>query len=227
MKLLAVEPLAVADVKLVRFTRIRDERGSFAETLRPAQVASQLTGATAASFALAQLNESTSVRGVVRGLHVQSRPYQGKLVRAVTGAFLDVALDIRRGSPSFGCAVVAELREDAASDEGHWVWVPPGFAHGLVFDRQAGTAEYLCTTEWSPEREGSIHIASPEIDWSRADSALAQRVRNALGEGPLLSPKDAAAPTLATWQSQHHAAEFVYDPAAPFACRAATAADFP
>ncbi len=111
-----------------------------------------------------QDNESCSVRGVVRGLHYQRPPFaQSKLVRCVRGAVLDVAVDIRRGSPTFGRHVAVELTE-----ENHWqLFIPKGFAHGFAVLSERAVFQYKCDEFYHPEAEAGISISDQSlgIDW--------------------------------------------------------------
>lgn len=116
-----------------------------------------------------QDNESRSSRGVVRGLHFQKPPFaQSKLVRVVSGAVLDVAVDIRRGSPTFGRHVAVEL-----SGENHrQVFIPRGFAHGFSVLTESVVFQYKCDNYYSPESEGALAWDDPDlgIDWKIAPS---------------------------------------------------------
>ncbi len=154
----------------------RDDRGWFMETFN-ADVFREHD--LPAEFA--QDNHSNSRRGVVRGLHYQLDPPQGKLVRCVRGAIFDVAVDIRRGSPSFGQWTGVEL----TSENRLMLWIPPRFAHGFSVLSEEAEVVYKCTTLWHPASDRSLLWNDPAlaIDW---------RVSN-----PLVAPKDAAALPLA------------------------------
>ena len=111
-----------------------------------------------------QDNESMSTRGVMRGLHFQRPPYtQSKLVRCVKGRVLDVAVDIRKGSPTYGKHVAVELSEDNHRQ----FFVPRGFAHGFAVLSDVAVFQYKCDNYYHPEADGGISIAdeSLEIDW--------------------------------------------------------------
>ena len=124
-----------------------------------------------------QDNHSRSAKGVLRGLHYQIQQPQGKLVRVVRGAVLDVAVDIRKSSPTFGQWVAEELSEDNHRQ----LWVPPGFAHGFVVLSDMAEFLYKTTDYYAPQFERSIAWNDPAlaIDW---------RLQ---GAQPLLSAKDA------------------------------------
>ena len=121
-----------------------------------------------------QDNESMSQKGVVRGLHYQSPPFaQGKLVRVMQGAVLDVAVDIRKASPTYGEWVAVELTQD-----NKWMyWIPPGFAHGFAALEDNTVFFYKCTNVYSSESEGSIRWNDPtlNIDWNVENPILKDR----------------------------------------------------
>lgn len=154
----------------------RDDRGFFLETYHREKYRQ---GGLDADFV--QDNHSRSVARTLRGLHTQLRRPQGKLVRAVRGEIFDVAVDIRRGSPTFGRWVGERLSED----DFRQLWVPPGFAHGFCVLSEIAEVEYKCTALYHRDDELSIAWDDPEIgiEWPVAE--------------PILSPKDAAAARLA------------------------------
>ena len=153
-----------------------DARGWFMETFHAAKFRELGLPDT-----WAQDNQSYSTHGVLRGLHDQVHEPQGKLVRCGRGRILDVAVDIRRGSPTFGKWTSAEL-----SDENrHMLYIPPKFAHGFAVLSQDAEVLYKCTTLWHPASDRSLL-------WN--DPALAINWRL---ESPSISPKDAAAKPLA------------------------------
>ncbi len=122
-----------------------------------------------------QDNQSLSHRGVLRGLHFQSPPFaQGKLVRVITGAVLDVAVDIRKNSPTYGEHVTIELTEENKT----MFYIPPGFAHGFATLRDNTIFSYKCTQTYHKESEGTVlwNDSDLKIDWQL--------------ENPLLSDKD-------------------------------------
>lgn len=137
-----------------------DERGYFFEAFNSRRF-EELTGIRTA---FVQDNESRSARGVVRGLHFQLPPHaQSKLIRVVRGRIIDVAVDIRRGSPTFGRHVAVEL-----SDENHrQLFIPRGFAHGFSVLEGDAIVEYKCDNYYTPEAEGAIRWDDPElaINW--------------------------------------------------------------
>lgn len=136
-----------------------DHRGYFFESFSERDFAAQVR-----QVKFVQDNESKSGYGVLRGLHFQKSPYaQGKLTRVVKGAVLDVAVDIRRGSPTFGKHVAVEL-----SEENHrQLFIPRGFAHGFVVLADEVIFQYKCDNFYAPEYEGAIAWDDPDlgIDW--------------------------------------------------------------
>lgn len=142
-----------------------DHRGFFAELFREGELSRAGVGAR-----FVQANMSRSRRGVVRGLHYQLRPAeQGKLVTVVQGRVLDVAVDIRRGSPWYGEHEAVELSADPPT----LLWIPPGFAHGFQALEDA-TVIYLVTKEYSPRHERCIAWDDPElgVEWPLKREAI-------------------------------------------------------
>lgn len=175
--MLEVRSLAIPDVKMVRSKRFSDARGYFCETFRRSAFAEE-----GISHDFIQDNQSCSEQvGTVRGLHFQRPPFaQAKLVRVLRGAILDVVLDLRRRSPTFGKHVSVKL--DSESDE--QLLVPKGFAHGFCTLEPQTTVFYKVDEVYSPDHDGGVYWADPElgIEWPvRASEAR-------------LSPKDRALP---------------------------------
>ncbi len=171
--------LAIPEVVLLDPKIFGDDRGFFYESFNAARFR-ELTGV---DLAFVQDNHSRSARGVLRGLHYQLPPRaQGKLVRVVAGEVFDVAVDVRRSSPSFGRWV----GEILSADNKRQLWIPPGFAHGFVVLSERADFLYKTTDTYSPADERAVIWNDPDIGiaWPCADA-------------PLLSGKDAAAPRLA------------------------------
>ncbi|MAW61617.1 MAG: dTDP-4-dehydrorhamnose 3,5-epimerase [Planctomycetes bacterium] len=168
-----------------------DERGFFFESFQAERFA-ELTGFQG-SFV--QDNHSRSRRGVLRGLHLQLAPHaQGKLVRVIAGSILDVAVDVRPDSPSFRQHVAVEL----SAENRRQLWVPPGLAHGFRVLSEDAEVLYKTTDVWAPALERSIRWDDPElaVDWGGQP-----------GEEPILSEKDAAAPSFAEYLAERAAAQ--------------------
>ncbi len=143
-----------------------DERGYFFESFSKREFDTQVRPVD-----FVQDNESRSCYGVLRGLHYQLPPFaQSKLVRVVNGRILDVAVDIRRGSPTFGRHVAVEL----TADNHRQLFVPRGFAHGFSVLSDEAVVQYKCDNYYSPQHEGSIAFDDPQlaIEWLLAASDL-------------------------------------------------------
>lgn len=150
-----VHPTVLPDVLLFEPKIFGDARGFFFESFnaRAFQAASGLTPE------FVQDNHSRSARGVLRGLHYQIQQTQGKLVRVVAGAVFDVAVDIRKSSPSFGKWLGVEL----SADNKKMLWVPPGFAHGFLVLSEDAEFLYKTTDYYAPQFERSIAWNDPDI----------------------------------------------------------------
>lgn len=170
------ERLEIPEVILIEPKVFSDERGFFMETYKYSNFA-----AFGIKERFVQDNHSRSVKGVLRGLHYQRPPKaQGKLVRVLVGEIFDVAVDIRKGSPTYGKWVGVML-----SAENRWMlYIPPGFAHGFCVLSEEAEVTYKVTEEYSPEHDAGIIWNDPEIgiDWPV--------------EQPILSAKDAGLPPL-------------------------------
>jgi dTDP-4-dehydrorhamnose 3,5-epimerase len=207
VKIISVEKLPIPDVVALRFARFPDDRGYFSESFRASDVERAAPGLAGARFI--QANESFSKKGVARGLHFQWDPPQGKLVRTVRGRMIDLALDIRKGSPTAGRVVARDMPRREGDAEGEWIWLPPGFAHGVVFLEDT-TIEYLCTAEWNPSGEGGISPLAEDLDWSLCDPAAGELARRALAAGPLMSDKDRRGPSFKGWMADPRSAAFAW-----------------
>jgi dTDP-4-dehydrorhamnose 3,5-epimerase len=209
MKILSIASTALPDVKIIRFARFRDERGYFTEPFRRSDFFNRPELAALAGQEFVQVNESLSRPGVIRGLHFQWEPLMGKLVRTLTGRMVDIALDIRIGSPSLGKAVLVDLPAARESEEAEWIWLPPGFAHGNYFPQET-CIEYLCTGEYSPGHEAGISPFDAGIDWSLCDPALLAEFKLLRENRPLVSAKDADGLRLKEWLSDRRANQFIF-----------------
>ncbi|MFZ2739412.1 MAG: dTDP-4-dehydrorhamnose 3,5-epimerase [Burkholderiaceae bacterium] len=175
-----VTATAIADVLLIEPKVFGDARGFFFESFNQ-RAFNQATGL---SLAFVQDNHSRSAQGVLRGLHYQTQQAQGKLVRVVRGSVFDVAVDIRKNSPSFGRWVGMELSERNQRQ----LWVPPGLAHGFLVTSETADFLYKTTDYYAPEFERCIAWNDPDlaISWPLA------------GLAPQLSAKDQAGVLLAS-----------------------------
>ena len=159
-------------VKIIQPRVFGDDRGFFMETFR-ASIMDELTGGRP----FVQDNHSKSKQGILRGLHYQMQQTQGKLVRVVQGEVYDVAVDLRKGSPTFGQWVGEVL----SAENKKQLWVPEGFAHGFYVMSESAEFVYKCTDYYAPEFDRSLL-------WDDQDIAIEWPLVN--GEPPLLSDKD-------------------------------------
>ena len=175
-----VIPTAIPGLLIIEPRVFGDARGFFYESFNQ----QAFDAATGTSLQFVQDNHSRSSRGVLRGLHYQLAPRaQGKLVRVVRGAVFDVAVDIRRSSPTFGNWTGVVLNEDNQ----HQLWIPPGFAHGFLVLSESADFLYKTTDYYSPEQERCIAWDDPMIGVAWPDAGLA----------PQLSVKDQQGKALA------------------------------
>jgi dTDP-4-dehydrorhamnose 3,5-epimerase len=167
-----VRPTAIPDVVLIEPKIFRDERGFLLEAWHAGRYAS-----AGLSFTFVQDNHSRSMGGVLRGLHYQLGPPQGKLIRVASGEVFDVAVDLRRSSSTFGQWVGERL----SAESQHQLWIPPGFAHGFYVLSESADVLYKCTTFYAPAEERTLRWDDPAvgIEWP-------------LRGPPVLSAKDRA-----------------------------------
>ncbi len=173
-----VTKTAITDVLMLEPKVFGDARGFFYESFN----AKDFAKSTGLDVSFVQDNHSKSAKGVLRGLHYQIQHAQGKLVRVVQGEVFDVAVDLRRTSPTFGQWVGVHL----SADNHRQLWVPPGFAHGFVVLSDSAEFLYKTTDYWYPEHERSLLWNDPAIG-----------IHWPLDGPPLLAAKDAAGKLLA------------------------------
>lgn len=175
-----IKDTLIPDVKIIEPKVFGDSRGEFSEVVRAGDFFDLSGGKT-----IVQVNQSVSSRGVLRGLHCQMKHPQGKLVRVVFGEVFDVAVDLRRNSPTFGKSVSVILSADNHSI----FWIPEGFAHGFYVLSEKACMVYGCTDYYDPASEQTVMWNDGELDiaWPI--------MRNDRGEmiEPLVSAKDAGA----------------------------------
>ena len=198
MKILEVKSLAIPDVKVIRYGRFVDSRGFFCEHYRKSDFAVIADTGFPRDAEFIQCNESWSKAGTVRGLHLQWNPYMGKLVRTLWGRMVDIVLDVRRNSPTFGKAVCYDMPAPKGSDFGEWIWVPVGFAHGNYYPEES-QIEYFCTGQYSPGCEAGISPFASDIDWSLCSRELKNELDAIIANNPLMTDKDINGFTLAKW----------------------------
>ena len=173
--------LRIPEIILVTPTYFADERGAFVETYKYSEF---LRGGITEQFV--QDNQSLSKRNVIRGLHFQKQPQaQGKLVRCLKGKIFDVAVDLRKSSPTYATWVGFEL----SSENSAMLYIPPAFAHGFVALSEDAVVSYKCTKEYSKELDTGICWNDPTINirWPGEDFIVSRKDRHL----PLLNDSDA------------------------------------
>lgn len=180
-KIMEIIKTSIEGLLIIKPDVFRDERGYFFESYNKERFAKE--GLT---MDFVQDNESKSAKGVLRGLHFQKPPYtQGKLVRVVKGSVMDVAVDLRKDSPTYGKWESVILSEDNKLQ----FWIPEGFAHGFVTLEDETVFNYKCTNIYNKESEGSLLWNDPDIniDWNI--------------ENPILSEKDKISPLFKNFET--------------------------
>jgi dTDP-4-dehydrorhamnose 3,5-epimerase len=172
------EPTAIPEVILIRPDVFSDSRGYFFESWQLKKFA-----AAGLDLTFVQENNIQSSRHTLRGLHYQVEQAQGKLVRVVRGTVFDVAVDLRESSPTFARWIGVVL----SGETPNMLWVPPGFAHGVLVLSDSADFHYCCTDFWSAPHERAIHWKDPDLNISWPLPS---------GVSPVLSAKDAAADRL-------------------------------
>ena len=172
-----VEKTPIEGVLLVKPKVFGDKRGFFVETWQTKRYEE-----AGINLPFVQDNYSMSTKGILRGLHFQKKHPQGKLVMVSQGEVFDVAVDLRKNSPTFGQWFGSLL----TAENQHQLWVPPGMAHGFVVLSETAHFHYKCTDYYHPEDEGSIRWNDPEVD-----------VKWPISFEPVVSEKDAKAPFFA------------------------------
>jgi len=169
-----ISPTRIPDVWVFAPKVFGDDRGYFLETFRSSYFRER-----GIEMEFVQDNQSKSAQGILRGLHYQREFPQGKLVRVLSGEVFDVAVDIRRSSPTFGQWVGEML----SADNKKQLWVPPGFAHGFYVTSESAEIAYKCTEYYHPEDDHSLQWNDPGIgiDWPLVtpDPVLSDKDRNA------------------------------------------------
>ena len=207
MKVLSVRKLAIEAIHVIRFARFCDHRGYFTEQYRKSDFDEHPDLACLHDTPFVQANESFSRAGTLRGLHFQWNPYMGKLVRTIQGRMIDLVLDIRKGSPTFGKIIGHDMPATAADDAAEWIWVPPGFAHGNFFTEDT-TIEYFCSGQYSPGCEAGISPLAEDIDWSLCDPALRQLFQEFVAGDLKITDKDRDGFSLAAWVKDERSENF-------------------
>jgi len=133
----------------------------------------------------------------------------GKLVRTLHGHMVDVVLDIRKRSPTFGKAIAYDMPSEGSEEFNEWIWVPPGFAHGNTFLVDT-SIEYLCSGQYSPGNEAGISPLAEDIDWSLCDPSLRETFHDIASNSALMTDKDRNGFTVSAWERDERSGNFVY-----------------
>lgn len=210
MKITEVIDLAIPDVKVIRFARFPDHRGYFSEQYRFSDFETGEQTPFMRGVRFVQANESFSRAGTIRGLHFQWNPYMGKLVRTIRGHMIDVVLDVRKGSPTYGKIIAHDMPVHGDEAYAEWIWVPPGFAHGNTFTEDT-VIEYFCSGEYSPGNEAGVSPVANDLDWSLCIPELANQFQTIASSTTLMTDKDRNSFSLAGWTADPRSENFRYD----------------
>ncbi|MDR3134568.1 MAG: dTDP-4-dehydrorhamnose 3,5-epimerase family protein [Deltaproteobacteria bacterium] len=198
MKIVEVKDLPLAGAKLVFFARIKDNRGYFTEIYRKSDFLDLAKSLDLEDFDFQQANESRSSAGVIRGFHFQYDPPLGKLIRLLYGRGVDMALDVRPNSLTFGQVIMVDMVVEPDSATGQWIWLPPGLAHGNFYLADSAI-EYFCNAPYNPDGEVGISPVDPDLDLSLCQGGLRKAFQDLLAKGPILSDKDKNGLSLRSW----------------------------
>jgi dTDP-4-dehydrorhamnose 3,5-epimerase len=209
MKILSVTSLAIPEIKVIRFARFRDMRGYSTEIFRKSDLFSHPGLPEMRCTSFVQVNQSYSNKKVIRGIHSQWNPFMGKLVRTVTGHMVDLALDIRKGSPSYGKIIAYDMPSSQENSYDEWIWVPAGFSHGNYF-KEDTLIEYFCTGEYNEGCQTGISPYATDLDWSLCDKSLKKEFDGFLA-GAIIAEKDRNGLSLEAWTKDKKSENFLYE----------------
>lgn len=210
MKILEVKTLAIPEIKVIKYARFPDERGYFTEVFNKKDFLSHPEIQPLNISEFVQCNESSSKKGALRGLHAQWNPYMGKLVRTLYGHMIDIVVDIRVNSPTFGKVVAYDMPADRNSNNAEWIWVPVGFVHGNFY-LEDSAIEYFCTGSYNPECEVDISPFSSDLDWSICDPQLKSWFDALKKDEVYVSNKDKTGLNISDWQKNPNSKNFMYN----------------
>lgn len=209
MRIQEITHARIPEIKIISFARFCDNRGYFTEPMRKSDFVA--AGLCSTSVEWVQINESFSKQSTIRGLHFQWNPYMGKLVRTISGHMVDLILDIRKDSPTFGKIIAYDMPENKNKATDEWIWIPPGFAHGNFFLEDT-KIEYLCTGEYRKECEACISPLAPDIDWSLCDRLLKNQFDSIVSSSPIITDKDREGLGMQQWAHDDRISFFFYRP---------------
>jgi dTDP-4-dehydrorhamnose 3,5-epimerase len=199
VNIIEVRDLPLLGSKLVLFKRFLDNRGYFTEIYRRTDFVELAKAMGLDGLELIQANESRSLAGVIRGLHFQYDPPQGKLIRLLYGQGVDLSLDVRPNSPTYGKMIMVNMEIDLQSDMGQWIWLPPGLAHGNFY-LEDSAIEYFCNSPYNPKGEVGLNPLDNNYDLSLCDPSLRQKFTDLIKRGPIISERDAKGLAWADWK---------------------------
>ncbi|MDR2443192.1 MAG: dTDP-4-dehydrorhamnose 3,5-epimerase family protein [Deltaproteobacteria bacterium] len=199
MKILEIIDLPLKGAKIIEFARFTDNRGYFSEVFQKEDFKGLASELGLEGLEFVQVNESRSRAKVIRGLHFQYEPPIGKMVRLLYGQAVDMALDVRSGSPTFGQMILVDMASGPSQSTGRWIWLPPGLAHGNFYLADSAI-EYFCTALYNPKGEVGISPMDGEIDLSLCSESLKQTYLDFLKEPYIISERDKEGLTLAKWR---------------------------
>ena len=210
MKILEVKELEFAAVKVIKFARFGDHRGYFTESYRKSDFHDSDTLYFMKDVEFVQCNESFSKKGTIRGLHFQWNPYIGKLVRTLRGRMIDMVLDIRKGSPTFGNIILYDMPSECDKDYSEWIWVPPGFAHGNIFTEDT-MIQYFCSGAYNPKCEAGISPLSKDIVWDMCQPDLKKIFDGIAPTTELITDKDKNGFSVTQWSDNENSIQFEFE----------------
>lgn len=209
MLITEVKSLEISEVKVIKFKRFHDQRGYFTETYREDDFYGIDEMAFMRPFEFLQFNETYSHKNTFRGFHFQWNPFMGKLVRCISGHLIDMALDIRKDSPTYGKVVAYELKGNPKDTHSEWMWVPPGFAHGALLLKES-YLQYLCSGTYNPRCEGVIAPIAEDIDWSICNPKVHRKIKKAFEDDILIKERDLGGMTVKEWFKTKDAERFMH-----------------
>jgi len=205
MQILELKSTVFPEVKIIRYARFPDERGFFSESFRKSDIKSKMPEFN--NLEILQSNVSYSKPNVIRGLHFQWKPDMGKLIRVIDGEIIDIYLDIRKNSQTYGKIGAVKMQADPTKTEESMIWIPPGFAHGVGFYKNS-YIEYFCTAEYMPANEAGIYPLALDIDWSLCDPQLKIEF-DQIAKNSVISEKDKKGLTVNQWKLDSRSENFV------------------
>lgn len=209
MVITEVKTLGIKEIKVVKFKKFLDDRGYFTETYREDDFYGIDEMDFIRKYEFLQFNETYSHKNTFRGFHFQWNPFMGKMIRCISGRLIDMALDIRKDSPTYGKVVAHSLEGRPDGKFSEWMWVPPGFAHGALLTEES-YIQYLCTSTYNPNNEAAISPTSEDIDWSLCEPTLHEEIKQIFDGDVLIKERDLNGMTLKAWHRNKNSDKFMH-----------------